>query len=552
MKNYYLTQDQTYTRKVREAVVSLKMERTLSKDQILEDYLNTIYFGRSSYGIQAAAQAYYGKDVGELTVSEGAMLAAILRNPGYYNPEDHLDRLQDRWTYVVNGMVEEGWLTAADAAALEFVPPKERTVSETYAGTRGYLIQTVKRELDALGFDEDEINRGGLRVVSTFDRKAQKSTNVAVAELRPTEKNVHVGVVSVDPSSGAVVSLYGGPDYLEQQFNDATQSVAQAGSTFKPFALAAALEDDIGLSSRWNGANNQTFSNPPCADYTVRNYGGASYGNLTLLQGTEDSVNTVYVPVSITAGTKDVADLAHRVGIPQDVKIDPCSTVALGTASPTALDMAGAYATFAGGGLVHTPYTVVSVSSSTGGVLYEAKPVGRQELTDDVVADVSYALQKVVTNGTGFTAQALGRPSAGKTGTTNDGLSAWYVGYTPQLSTAVVLFRNDKQGNPISLDGVGGLATVTGGSFPARIWTAMMRGALEGTEVIPFPRPANIGGQPSSTPKPSVSPTPTPSSTPTPTPSDTATPTPTPTPSDTPTPTPTPTDSGVPDPGASP
>ena len=166
------------------------------------------------------------------------------------------------------------------------------------------------------------------------------------------------------------------------------------------------------------------------------------------------------------------------------------------------------------------------------------------------MADVSYALQKVVTNGTGFTAQALGRPSAGKTGTTNEGLSAWYVGYTPQLSTAVVLFRNDKQGNPISLDGVGGLATVTGGSFPARIWTAMMRAALEGTEVIPFPKPAFIGGQPSSTPKPSVSatPTPTPSDTPTPTPSDT----PTPTPSDTPTPTPTPTDSGAAGPGASP
>ena len=511
VKNYYLTQDQTYTRKIREAVVSLKMEQTLSKDQILEDYLNTIYFGRSAYGIQAAAQAYYGKDVGELTISEGATLAAIIRSPGYYNPEDHLDRLEARWQYVVDGMVEEGWLTAEEAAGLEFAPPKKARPSATYGGTRGYLIQSVKTELEALGFDEDEVNRGGLRVVSTFDRKAQRAAVAAVQAERPTEKNVHVGLATVDSATGAVVAMYGGRDYLEQQYNDATQARAQAGSTFKPFALATGLENDIGLRSTWSGANKQTFSNPPCEDYTVNNYGGESYGTLTLLQGTEKSVNAVYVPMSIEAGTKKVADMAHRIGIPDSVPIDPCSTVSLGTASPTALEMAGSYATFAGGGLVHTTYTVSSVSSANGGSLYVAAPVGRQELTSDVVADVDYALQKVVTNGTGFAAQALGRPSAGKTGTTNDGLSAWYVGYTPQLSTAVVLFRPDKDGNLTSLDGVGGLSTVTGGSFPARIWTSAMRGALVGVEVVAFPPPAFIGGQPpapTASLSPSLSPTP--------------------------------------------
>ncbi len=555
VKNYYLTQDQTYTRKVREAVLSLKMEQTLSKDQILEDYLNTIYFGRSAYGIQAAARAYYGKDVGDLTVSESAALAAIVRSPGFYNPEEQADRLEARWNYVLDGMVSEGWLTAEERATQEFVPPKKRKVSETYAGTKGYLIQTVKRELAVLGYDEDTVNRGGLRVVSTFERQAQKATVEAVKAERPTEKDVHVGVISVNPASGAIVSMYGGPDYLEQPFNDATQATAQAGSTFKPFALAAGLEADIGLRSQWNGAGPQVFKNPPdCEPYRVRNYGGASFGTITLLQATEKSVNTVYVPLSIQVGTKKVAELAHRVGIPDEVVIDDCSTVALGTASPTALDMASSYATFAGGGLVHAPFSVLAISSTSGGVLYEAAPQGRQELTADVVADVDFALQRVVTNGSGFAAQALGRPSAGKTGTTNEGKSAWYVGYTPQLSTAVVLFRPDKDGNPTSLDGVGGLPTVTGGSFPARIWTATMRGALEGQPVIPFPKPANISGQPS--PTASVTPSVSPSLTPTPTATPTPTPTPTPTetidPSPSPTPTPTPSDSAAAVPEASP
>ena len=554
VKNYYLTQDQTLSRKLREAVVSLKMEQTLSKDQILEDYLHTIYFGRDSYGIQAASRAYYGKSVSRLSVSEGAMLAAIIRNPGLYNPEDHIDRLQARWQYVVDGMVSEGWLTQDEASQLEFEPPIKRKPSATYAGTNGYLIQTVKNELTSLGFDEDMINRGGLKVVTTFDRRSQQSVVSAVNELRPDEKDVHVGVTSVDPATGAVVAMYGGRDFLKRQYNDATQSRAQAGSTFKPFALAAGLEDGIGLSSMWNGANHQTFENPGCADYRVSNYGGESFGRISLLQGTEDSVNAVYVPMSIEAGTKKVAELAHRVGIPDDVPIDPCSTVALGTASPTALEMAGAYATFADGGLVHSTYVVTSVTAPGGGKLYEVKPLGRQELESDVVSDVSYALQKVVTDGTGFAARELGRPSAGKTGTTNDGLSAWYVGYTPQRSTAVVLFRLDKHGNLKSLDGVGGMSTVTGGSFPARIWTAAMKGELEGTEVVPFPRPAFVGGQPSTSPSasPSASATKSTRPTPTPTASGSSEPTQTPTPTPTETESPVPSESGGPEPGSSP
>ncbi len=535
-KNYYLSQDQTYSRKIREAVVSLKMEQTLSKDQILEDYLNTIYFGRGAYGIQAAASAYYDKDVSELTVSESAVLAAIIRSPGYYNPEDNLDRLEARWAYVLDGMVSEGWLTDEERADLEFVAPIVRRETATYGGTRGYLIDAVERDLERIGFDQDQIDQEGLRVVSTFDRQAQRAAVSAVRANRPKEKDVRVGLATVDTASGAVVAMYGGPNYLKQQYNDATQSRAQAGSTFKPFALAAGLEADIGLNSVWNGANRQTFSNPGCEDYTVNNYGAESFGSITLLQATEKSVNAVYVPMSIEVGTKTVAETAHRLGIPDDVPIDPCSTVALGTASPTALEMAGAYATFASGGRVFDPYTVTSVSGTNGGVLYAAEPVGRQELTADVVADVDYALQKVVTSGSGFEAQALGRPSAGKTGTTNDGLSAWYVGYTPQLSTAVVLFRPDKNGTLTSLDGVGGLATVTGGSYPARIWTAAMRESLVGVKVVAFPPPANIGGQPATSPKPSKSPSPSAS----PTPSKSAPPTPTPTPEPTPTPTPTP------------
>ena len=228
---------------------------------------------------------------------------------------------------------------------------------------------------------------------------------------------------------------------MTQPYNDATQSAPQAGSTFKPFALAAALEDGIGLSSMWDGHSPQTVETADGKPYVVKNYGGESYGKISLLQATEDSVNTVYVPLSLQVGTDKVVDAARRAGLPDSVHIDSGATVPLGTASPSALDMASAYATFAAGGIYRAPHTVRTVKGANGGLQYKAKTTGTTAFSPEVIADLDYALQRVVTNGTGFAAQALGRPSAGKTGTTNAGRSAWYTGYVPQIATAVDLFR---------------------------------------------------------------------------------------------------------------
>ncbi|MEZ5117452.1 MAG: transglycosylase domain-containing protein [Candidatus Nanopelagicales bacterium] len=494
-KNAYLTQDQTIVRKLKELVLSVKIEATVPKDQILEDYLNTIYFGRGAYGIEAAAKAYFGKSVSDLTVAQGAVLASIIRSPGGYAPEDNLDKLEGRWAYVLDGMVEEGWLTPAERAQLEFPKIRERRTSDRLAGQVGFMLDAVRQDLLAKGFTDTEIDGGGLKVVSTFDRDAMKAARLAVKEAGPQSETegLRIGLAAVRPGTGEVVAFYGGRDYIDDQFNNSTQAIAQAGSTFKPFALAAGTEAGVPLDSVWNGDSPATIQG-----YTLNNYGGSSYGQITLLQATEDSVNTAYVELEADIGVDNVVDAALRSGVPEDTpgmydaNGQANLTFVLGTASPTALDMAGAYATFAARGAQVTPTYLRQVFGANGGLLYELSPSPESAFDSQVADTVNYALQKVVTNGTGFAAQALGRPSAGKTGTTDENKSAWYVGYTPQLATAVMMVKSDAEGNPVTLSGTGGLASVTGGSFPAQMWTSFMSAALADTPVEEFVDPEVI------------------------------------------------------------
>ncbi len=542
VKNYYLVQDRTIRRKVTDIILAIKIDRQLSKDQILEDYLNTIYFGRGTYGIQAAARSYFGVNASQLTVEQGAVLAGLIQSPGYYAPESNLDGLKDRYNYVLDGMVSEGWLTPAQRAAATFPTILPPHASSSLSGPAGYLLETVRQELLRRGFTDEDLTGRGLRVVSTFDKAKQAAAVAAVAAQRPktNAQGVRVGLASVDPSNGAIVAMYGGGDYQKQQFNDATQAKPQAGSTFKPFTLAAALENGVSLYSLWNGHSPRTFVKPDgSGTYTVPNYGGESFGMITLMQATADSVNTVYVDVNQHIGSDKSIDAARRAGVPQDIPIDNGLTVPLGTASPTVLDMASAYATFAAQGLYNAPTSILSVKTFSGGVLYQLTPHPARVFAPDVMADLTWALQGVVTNGSGFAAQQLGRPSAGKTGTTNSNRSAWYDGFTPQLATAVAMFRPNADGSLQSMAGVGGMASVTGGSFPAKMWTAYMSAALQGTPVVPFPKPAYIGGQP--TPSPSASASASASST-------TST---SPSPSTSASPSAGPTDSGSPSPGPS-
>jgi len=553
-KTAFLTSARTPTRKLKELIISIKLEQQISKDQILEDYLNTIWFGRGAYGIETAAQQYFGRDVDQLTLEEGAVLASVLRAPGYYDPSygaKNQVRLAARFKYVIQGMVESGWITKSRAAIAQLPKIKARTRGGTFGGPRGYLLSTVQSELSKLGFTEDQILVSGLRVRTTFQRKAQQSAEDAVAAQRPKSApaDLHIGLAAVTPGTGAVVAIYGGDDYLKRQLNDATQSIAQAGSTFKPFALIAALEGGIGLNTLWNGNSPKSF-NVNGKPYVVGNYGKQSFGDITLLRATASSVNTVYVPLGIQVGPDKIVDVARRAGIPNSVALMPTPSVVLGSASPHVLDIAGAFATYAAQGIYAKPYFITSVIGNNSGVLYQAHPQGQEVFGKDVMADLTYALRTVVQSGSGFEALKLQRPAAGKTGTSDNNASAWFSGYTPQLATSVAFFRDDATKN---LHGIGGLNSVTGGSFPARIWTAFMRGALKGQPVLQFPPPVYISGTqptpvalfingvPVSAPIPGATPTPTPTPTPTliPTPTDTLPPATTP-PATTPPPPPPP------------
>ena len=494
-KTAFLTPSRTIQRKIKELVISLKLENALTKDQILENYLNTIYFGRGSYGVQTAAQQYFNRNVNQLSLSQIAVIASILRSPGYYDPalsKENKVRLDNRFKYVIQGMLDKKWITEAEAKAAKMPVVTPRTTSGQLSGPKGYIIDAVQKELSKLGFTQDQLLVGGYVIKTTIEARAQRSAVDAVNRLYPTKapENLHIALVAIRPGTGEVIAMYGGKDYVVRQLNDATQSIALAGSTFKPFALAAALEAGIPLTSMWNGDSPQVFDDLG-KPYEVSNYGNEGWGQVDLLSATQHSVNTVYVPLAMKAGMDKVVDVARRAGIPESVAMIATPSVALGVASPRVIDVTNAYATFAAQGVYSKPYMVASVTGPNKGVLYEGKAQTQEVFDKDVMADLTYALKSVVNGGTGSAALALGRPAAGKTGTSQSNASAWFSAYTPQLAASVALFRDSASE---SLNGIGGLTSVTGGTVPARIWTAFMKGALKGEPVMSFPAPANVGG----------------------------------------------------------
>ena len=494
-KTAFLTPSRTIQRKIKELVISIKLENQLSKDQIFESYLNTIYFGRGSYGVMTASQQYFNRNVDQLTNAQAAVIASILRSPGLYDPafkKGNLERLQARFEYVKKGMIDAGWLNKADAAKMKFPTVAPRATSGQLSGPKGHIIEAVQKELAKLGFSQDQLLVGGLVIKTTLDQKAQQSAVDAVNKFYPSKApdNLHIGLVAIRPGTGEIVALYGGRDYLARQLSDATQSIALAGSTFKPFAIIAALEQGIPLTSMWNGDSPQVFDDAG-KPYEVSNYGNEGWGQIDLMYATKHSVNTVFVPLGIQVGPNAVVDVARRAGIPESVAMMPTPSVVLGVASPHVIDVANAYATFAAQGIKSKPYLVTQVIGSNKGVLYEAKQESQEVFSKEVMADLTYALKGVITGGTGGAALALGRPAAGKTGTSQSNASAWFSAYTPQLAASVALFRDSASE---SLNGIGGLNSVTGGTFPAKIWTAFMKGALKGQPVMDFPAPSNIGG----------------------------------------------------------
>ncbi|HEX4977043.1 MAG TPA: transglycosylase domain-containing protein [Nocardioides sp.] len=555
VKVYYLSSDRTLTRKIKEAFLSLKLQRTTSKQEILQGYLNTIYFGRGAYGIQAAAQAYFDKDAKDLSVREGAALAAILNSPENYDPADGKDaeeRLTNRYTYVLNGMAEEDMLPANDVEQAKQRLPKFPRIrqQDQYGGQRGHALALVKRELRANGFTDSEIEGGGLRVTTSFSRKAMNAARASVLENRPKGlRKLHVAVASVDNRTGALRGMFGGQDYLESQINWALAG-GSPGSTFKPFALTAALKDGFSLKSTFEGNSPLVFPNGD----DFENQGDTDYGSaVSLLKATEDSINTAYVDLvdTMDSGPQKVIDTAVDLGIPRKAPgLEPGVGVALGSATVSPIDMANAYGTIADNG-VHKDWFVISkVTDGDGNELFKRSTKTDRAVTDEVARDVSFALQQTAKQGTAAPIQALGRPVAGKTGTSTDAkgniAGSWFVGYTPQVTTAVMYSRGDGN-DPLN----GYLDPFFGSAYPAETWLGTMRRISEGMEVQQFPPPANLEATnseseelPTFTPKPT--PTTPPSRRPSPRPTPTEEPSPTQAPSPTQQPTPSPPGNGCP------
>jgi len=494
-KTAFLSPSRTIQRKIKELVISLKLENALSKDQILENYLNTIYFGRGSYGVQTAAQQYFNRNAHQLSISQSAVIASILRSPGYYDPslsKENAVRLENRFAYVIQGMLDNKWITEVEAKDAKFPRVAPRTTSGQLSGPKGYIIDAVQKELSKLGFTQDQLLVGGYVIKTTLDQRAQQAAVDAVNKFTPAgaPENLHTALVAIRPGTGEVVAMYGGKDYVVRQLNDATQSIALAGSTFKPFALIASLEAGIPMTSMWNGDSPQTFDDLG-RPYEVSNYGDEGWGQVDLLTATQHSINTVFVPLGMKAGMDKVVDAARRAGIPENVAMIATPSVVLGVASPHVIDVANSYATFAAQGVYSKPYMVASVTGSNKGLLYQGKAQTQEVFSKEVMADLTYALKSVVNGGTGSAALALGRPAAGKTGTSQSNASAWFSAYTPQLAASVALFRDSASE---SLNGIGGLTSVTGGTFPAKIWTYFMKRALKDEPIMSFPAPSNIGG----------------------------------------------------------
>lgn len=512
----YLKPEQKISRKVKEIFVSLKVEATYSKSELLEKYLNAVYFGRNAYGVEMASRKYFGIKASALDPAQSIVLAALVRSPANYDPEfkpGNFAKLVNRFNGIKKNMVSKGWLTEYEARSIVFPKFGTSKVEDINFSNRGHLIAAVKTELTDLGYSEDILTVGGYVVVTTLDQNAQKQAELAVKKQRPKDSptDLHIGLASIRPGTGEIVALYGGENYLDRQLNDATQSIAQAGSTFKVFALIAALESGYSLSTVWDGRSPQIFRTGS-GNYRVANYGNSNFGPVSLYRATASSINTVYVRMGIKVGAAKVVDAARRAGIPSDVQVLATPSVVLGVSSPRVIDVASSFATFAANGIYSKPYLVKKIFNGDGDLIYEAKEESKRVFSKRVMADLTYALSGVIRNGTA--SSVLGsfpRPIAGKTGTSQDNASAWFTGYSPDLATSVAFFRDSPKEQ---LKGIGGLSSVTGGTFPARIWNAYMRGALAPLPISFFPKPAYVGGTRSvyvdvakPTPKPTAKPT---------------------------------------------
>lgn len=532
VERYYVGETTTdIPGKIKEALMAMKVDSEQDKTEVLGNYINTIYFGRGAYGVEAAAHEYFGKPAKELTISETAMLVGIIPAPSAWDPRLSPDKAEQRWNYVLNGMVIGGFITQETRDAQTFPTPIDYHNDNVFAGTEGYLLQAAIAEvIEVTGVTRQEIETRGFKITTTINPEHQADIEAAVAQIpEGADPNMRVAALTMDPTTGAVTSMYGGADYLTIQRNAVTQDIAQAGSTFKPFALIAGLERGIGLGTEYIANDGMEF---PGFKEPVNNFMHQDYGKIDLIKATQSSVNTAYVQLGQEVGPQAVMETAIRAGLPEDtVGLDANLNNVLGTASPHAIDMASAYATIANGGIRTEPFMVVKVLEGDGSEFYTHEVVAKRVFDADVMADTAYAMQQVVKYGSGQYASSIDRPLAGKTGTANENKSAWFVGFAPNMVGAVALYQVGEDGSAQEITPFAGFSQITGSTIPARVWTWMMEPILAELPVVDFPPRANVGTDRKIPlpPKPSPTPTPTPTPSPTPTPTPVVTPAPEPT-----------------------
>jgi 1A family penicillin-binding protein len=493
VKNSLLTPKQDVQRKLKEAVLSMRLESQMSKDQILERYLNTVYFGNGAYGIEAAAERYYGVKVGQLDQGQAALLAGLIRNPVFYDPFRYAQAARDRRAEVVDRMHQLGDLPADQVTAIKDEPLPAKPADQA-AEHLDYFVDKVKQLLLATnsplgGTPQDryqEVFNGGLQIHTTLDPHMQQAAQDKIKQNLPdTGGRFTAALVSMDPSDGAVRALVGGPGFEQAQYDIVTDGARQPGSSFKAFTLMAALEQGHSPNDIVDGTAPCPIPNPGGKPnpYSPSNFEGEEGGPMSVTDATAHSVNCAYARIEQAIGARNVVDVAHRMGITHPLQAIPSLT--LGTEAVAPIEMVSAYATLAADGEHHDPYFIDSVQDRTGKTVFKAKPKAKRAVASQNARVETQVLQEVVKRGTGVNAAQSDRQVAGKTGTAEDYHDAWFVGYTPQLATAVWM------GSPtaeVPMHNVGGI-NVQGGSYPAKIWGAYTKAALAGQPAIPFPKP---------------------------------------------------------------
>ncbi|MFI9537253.1 transglycosylase domain-containing protein [Nocardia fusca] len=503
VKNALVGDERSLTRKLHELVISAKMARQWSKDEILTAYLNTIYFGRGAYGINAAAKAYFDKPVQELSVAEGAVLAATIQLPSLLDPESNPEGAKSRWNYVLDGMVAGGNLDRGERTGLTYpqvVSSAKAGETTEAAGPEGHVKAQVLRELSEAGISEQQLNTAGLQITTTIDAKAQQAAvDAARKNLEGEPDKLRTAVASIDPKTGAVRAYYGGEEGYGYDFANAA---LQTGSSFKVIGLAQNLENGVPLSQMYD-------SSPITVNgIEITNVEGEQCGVCTIAEALKRSLNTSFyrMQLEMQNGPQKIADMGHKLGIPEELPgvgatltepggAGPNNGIVLGQYQARPLDMASAYATLAASGMYHKPHFVSKVVSADGTVLLDRGDVAGERRVSEAVADNVTAAMEPIAGYSRNHGLAGGRPSAAKTGTaqlgdTGENKDVWMVGYTPSLSTAVWVGTTDNS----PLRNYGG-AMIYGSGLASDIWKDTMDGALEGTPIEKFPKPAPIKGQ---------------------------------------------------------